>query len=81
MGAAGGGRDRGDAGQVRERALRPHPFGVAPGRGQQLPGGLGPYAEQLQQRGGGLLDQWADLGLQLGYLGVQRLVTAGEPTQ
>ncbi len=81
VGASGRGRDRRDPGQVRERGFRTHPFRVVPGRGQQLAGGLGADAEQLQQLGCGLLDQRADLGVQLGDLLVERLVAAGQSTQ
>jgi hypothetical protein len=44
-------------------------------------GDLGPDAEQFQQRGGGLLDQRADLRVQLGDLRVQHLVASSQPPQ
>jgi len=48
VGSPGGGRDRRDAAQVREGGFGPQPFGVVAGGGEQLPGGVGADAEQVE---------------------------------
>ena len=77
VGAPGGGRDRGGPGEVGERGFGVHALGVVAGGGQQLPGGLGTDAEQVQQPRRGLADQRCDQGVEFADLLLQPLVAAG----
>ena len=78
---AGGGRDRGDATQVRRRAFAAQPLRVIPGSDQQQRGGIRAGAvpgEQARRAGG---DQRADQLFQAVQLGVQELHAATQLAQ
>lgn len=81
MGAAGAGRDWGRRAQVREGCLGPEPVGVVPGGDQELGRGLGADSGQRDQLGGGLGDQWLELGVGVGDLLGEVLVAAGQAPQ
>ena len=56
-------RGRGCPAQVRERCLRPEPFGVVAGGDEELARRFGPDSEQRDQFRGGLGDQGPKLGV------------------
>jgi hypothetical protein len=75
---AGGCLDRRDPGQLGERSLRAQAPGVVPGREQQRTRGVGPGAEDAEQRWAGLRREPAELLVELPHLGAQGLVPSGE---
>jgi hypothetical protein len=77
-GLAGGRLNRRDPGQLGERGLRAQAPGVVPGREQQRTRGVGPGAEDAEQRWAGLRREPAELLVELTHLGAQGLVPSGE---
>jgi hypothetical protein len=81
VGAARGRGDGGDAAQMGEGGLATQPLGVVTGGDQQLPGGVDPDPGQGDQGGGDRADQFLELGVKLGELGLELLPSAGQDPQ
>jgi hypothetical protein len=81
VGAARGGRDRGDAAQMREGGLAAQSLGVVAGGDQELAGGVDPDPGQRYQGGRGRGDQFLELAVELGELGLELLPAPGQEAQ
>jgi hypothetical protein len=66
---------------VGEGGLATQPLGVVAGGDQQLPGGVDPDPGQGDQGGGDRADQFLELGVKLGELGLELLPAAGQDPQ
>jgi hypothetical protein len=64
-----------------EGRLGAQPLGVVAGGDQQLPGGVDPDPGQGDQCGGDRGDQFLELGVELGELGLELLPASGEGPQ